>query len=455
MVKLRTSLLCVTLWALILGCQDNMLNTVNSDITNARNWFERNEHVLLNPTTKNESTRTGIKFTKSPDWNQSKVHQMKNGSKAIEVRLNYDNYLIYSDSNTIPQSEPNVINSMILVEIVQDHYQLYLLKIYPDNSDFEVKNLDNFNFSTIPKAFSGSMLVFDFKENLIGGWKIIDGMKTHFYSTVSTRNFDKGRTSSTSLNCYIEETYWWSQACTRGGDCADPVLIDVTQTIVCELVVAPPSEDPGEGGGGGGGSTCFEEHPYIEGLMVPCEELATITNNITEPCIFQQAENALAENLTNELSSLVQDIFNINDLVNLELSQVNDLPDNESAITTAFKQGDGTLNVEIFFNENTLPSRSQEYIMSTVYHELLHAILFSNYITPDQQHTEMASQYISILSAALLEHFPNLSMNEAIHLSWGGLQETEAWTNLSDTEKNSIIATNIAHKLGQAGQDCN
>jgi hypothetical protein len=180
----------------------------------------------------------------------------------------------------------------------------------------------------------------------------------------------------------------------------------------------------------------------------------SITNNVTNPCIRQQVERALAESLVNAISNLVQNTFNINDKINLDLSQVGYLDADESASTSAYKQGE-ILNVEIFFNENTLPSRSKEFIMATVYHELLHAILYSNYVSPIQQHTQMASQYVNILALALMEHFPNLSMSEANHLSWGGLQGTAAWNSLTESERNAIIATNIAHKQNQSGHSCN
>lgn len=92
--------------------------------------------------------------------------------------------------------------------------------------------------------------------------------------------------------------------------------------------------------------------------------------------------------------------------------------------------------------------------MVTVYHELLHAILFNNNIAANH-HDQIAGQYISIIATALAEHFPNLSTTDAIHLAWGGLDETDVWNELSESERQNIIETNQEHRAGQAGQGCN
>lgn len=459
-MKILKSLVIPSFLLVLFCCQENVINSTNiNDIENARNWFEKNKTHLSENSSSSNFGKINANTPKIPDWNKSKVHSLKNGLKMVEVNLSYDTYLLFSDSEQRMPSSNQVLNSMLLIEVRSDQYEVFLLKFYPEKENFTLstKDFENINFGKIPSNFSGSMMIFDWNEKFIGGWKIMSGEKGFFYSKHSAESSEDKigeRSASTAAwDCYIITTYWYSQACTRGGECSEPVLIDITMTQVCEYILAP-----GDGSGSGGpgdptANTCFIEHPFIQGLMVPCEELPTITNYVTNPCIHQQVNKAITANMTNEINTLVQDIFSINDLVNLELSQVDYLDAEESAITTAYKQGD-VLNVEIFFNENTLPTRSQEYIMATVYHEFLHAIMYSNYISPSQQHTDMASQYVNILSAALLQHFPSLTANEANELSWGGLQETDAWNNLSVSKRNSIISTNVAHQSGQAGQDC-
>lgn len=193
-----------------------------------------------------------------------------------------------------------------------------------------------------------------------------------------------------------------------------------------------------------------------EGTAGASETESTIVNNVTHPCIYQQVQHALAENVTNQISNLIQTTFNINDVINLEINQADYLASNESGITSATRSGE-YLNVEITLNENTLPLTSQEYIMSTVYHELLHAVMYANNITLNTQHSQMVNQYLNILSTALREHFPTLSNQDAIDLAWGGLQETPQWNDLTTSQRNRIIATNDSHRTatGQAGHPCN
>lgn len=195
-------------------------------------------------------------------------------------------------------------------------------------------------------------------------------------------------------------------------------------------------------GGGGSGANPGQN---------PDDEL---TNNVTNPCLHQQVENAISSNLSNELSGLMQSIFNINEDINIEFNQSNNLAAGVAAVTNATGSG-GYLKVKITLNANTLPTRSQEYIMSTIYHEILHAVMVYNNIEQDQEHQNMATDYIERLSRALREHFPGLTPAQANDLSWGGLQKTNAWNALSNNEKNRITNLNIQHQNGSAGTPCN
>ncbi|MGN7990067.1 hypothetical protein ACTJKC_22190 [Pedobacter sp. 22226] len=76
-------------------------------------------------------------------------------------------------------------------------------------------------------------------------------------------------------------------------------------------------------------------------------------------------------------------------------------------------------------NKNKLPTYSQEYILSTIYHEILHAYMFSKLSKgPDgkynisAQHEDMANKYVTLITGALKIAFPNISDQEAWGLSW-------------------------------------
>ncbi|MNT99683.1 hypothetical protein D3C72_2425940 [compost metagenome] len=60
----------------------------------------------------------------------------------------------------------------------------------------------------------------------------------------------------------------------------------------------------------------------------------------------------------------------------------------------------------------------------------------------------------NIMVDALKEMYPNLSSQSAIDLTWGGLQETQAYNALSQSDKNRIIQTNTDYKNGSNGATC-
>lgn len=260
------------------GCQQNEIVQTSTDIERAKNWFQQNE-ANLSKRLSNFSARSTSPISKTPDWSKSKVHTTENGMKSVEVALDYETYLVLSD--TEPEAKkPNVINSMLLFETQPGEFEVYLLKIYPDNLDTELSNkdFDRLNYGEVPTSFSGQIMVFDWDERFIGGWKVINGERTKYIARSNRNNNSDGRTlRNSSIICYQVTTNWYQVSCSAYG-CSEPVLIDVTITINCEQVIAPPdTNDPGSGGGGGGGEPgCFVEHPFIEGLMVPCED--------EEPC---------------------------------------------------------------------------------------------------------------------------------------------------------------------------
>lgn len=257
---------------MLLGCHDGEIIGVNPDVERARKWFEQNRADLSGLDRHSATGRHFSDVQKVPNWNETKIHRNSNGIKIVEVALDYEEYLIYSASE-IESARPNASNSMLLFEVRPGEYEVYVLKIYEDpDSDLDEVDFNNLNFEKIPTTFSGSMWVFDWNENLIGGWKIVDGKKTKFYARMRGNQYEGGRVSETSVRCYQIDTYWYQIVCI-GSLCSDPVLIDHTTVIECETIIAPPDpHNPGGGGGGGDEGECMEPHPYIEGLMVPCEE---------------------------------------------------------------------------------------------------------------------------------------------------------------------------------------
>lgn len=188
-----------------------------------------------------------------------------------------------------------------------------------------------------------------------------------------------------------------------------------------------------------------------------------IIDKVKNPCL--KAQTSVALNAKTTIRDMLNTTFGGNQFDDLEL-EIRDTT-NLNSITDAEMQRLSGLAFEIRLNENKLPNASKEYIVSTVYHEILHAFMESKlpkdsngkYIITDQ-HQDMATKYVTLITGALKIAFPNLSSAEAWALSWGGLEKTPFYTTkLTDEQRNAITNLNNKHKSKSAvdklGTYCN
>lgn len=113
------------------------------------------------------------------------------------------------------------------------------------------------------------MMVFDWKENFIGGWKIKDGAWYQYIARVDSKKAAEFY-SNAKTECYTLAYHTYSQV--EG----EPMYYTGTfyTTICFEFASLAP---PGDGGGGGTTYTgedgeCYMPHPYIEGMVVRCDQ---------------------------------------------------------------------------------------------------------------------------------------------------------------------------------------
>ncbi len=112
--------------------------------------------------------------------------------------------------------------------------------------------------------------------------------------------------------------------------------------------------------------------------------------------------------------------------------------------------------VRITINNNIASDYSQEYMVATMYHEILHG-LFDTWQLKDKnkkfpdQHGTIAGMYINMLNRALITAFPEMTWQEARLLTWGGLASNgktpiKEYDSLSQQTKDSIAIMNDRHK---------
>lgn len=205
------------------------------------------------------------------------------------------------------------------------------------------------------------------------------------------------------------------------------------------------------GGSGGTGGTGGTGGSGSGGVGVISDNL---NNHVKDECMRAQVDKVIDSDLKSKLGDLMESVFKTNDQLNLNFYESSDLPDTVAGTTDGYGSPPDYINLDITLNGNTLPGASQEYIIATIYHEVLHALMRYYGGSMSIDHDDMAATFIPALTQALMEHFPNLSLQDATDLSWGGLEGTEAYEKLSQDDKDRIKRVNEKHKKGRSGTTC-
>lgn len=198
----------------------------------------------------------------------------------------------------------------------------------------------------------------------------------------------------------------------------------------------------GSGSGSGSGTGAGDNPPYGGGTSI-------ITSDCSNLCIAYQVTHALEAN--NSIKTMLEQEFLFNNQDRqLNFNDVTNLADTVMGITNGYNN---TINIS--FNENILPQKSNEYILATVYHEILHGYMNvtlakdsnGRFIIPND-HNTMATNYVAAMTGALKTAFPSLGDNEAWALSWGGLEKTTLFnsTLLTNTQRAQIKEINNRHQ---------
>jgi hypothetical protein len=345
-------------------------------------------------------------------------------------------------------------------------FDKFLLKYFPEVSSSNQKKLQVNNYTIWSKEFSGDIQMISWDEELSTGWYVQNGEKVYTYFPKRDSGKKSRSNANAALNCTpIVEEISINFGDDEEMDCSSGICELPEFGIECFDIIA--YEDPncsdqynpgsgkgtytGPGGGGGSGSGSGGGGPLP--TLLPEDQ---INNNVMNPCIADAVNNAIDAAFKDEITQLVLEVFGTSEDFNIEIVDVFDIESSVDGRTYAMPQGDGLL-FDIELNKNTLSSSSKEYITATVFHELLHAYLsyldIDSFLN-DSQHINMANEYVVRLSESLTVRY-NISEQDAINLSWGGLGMTSAWSNLSSTKKSQINNTNQQYKTAQKGTSCN
>jgi hypothetical protein len=198
--------------------------------------------------------------------------------------------------------------------------------------------------------------------------------------------------------------------------------------------------DDGIGAGGDGDSV-----PY------------KIENNVKNPCFRDQVNKAIDSQFKNKITNLIRDVFSESENFHIYLED-SDFGNHEDDGDAFAHEVGGNVTFSLSLNTRALENASQEFVLVTIFHELLHAYLGYLKLTSglsSSQHNLMASEYVELLSSALMEHY-SISKTDAVYLSWGGLHNSDKWKkDFNDKMKNQILEKNRQYKSGDLGTNCN
>ncbi|TCD18275.1 hypothetical protein EZ456_21450 [Pedobacter psychrodurus] len=380
-------------------------------ISNARDWYSKSN---LNGTQLLSSKGTSQQIKQELDWSSASTFQLESGSDVVSVPVK-----MVLGKGALGGSY------MLLIDKLKNNYRVQVA-YSPEKEYFKGLTTD-VGMRDVYKQTTSSNFIN--APRLSNKDKLMAITCTSWYMVTTYYTYD-GNLAGTSSRYLF-------QSCS--GDLGDYPEPDYGGPVDCQGVVAGGAyaTDCGCIGGTTGITSC---------------PLREIVDSVSNTCLKAQLNTA--RNAQTTIRNMLNETFggpSEFESLHLKFKDVTTLADNVSG--DAGRETATSVYFNIRLNQNKLPGYSKEYILSTIYHEILHAYLFSKMEKgPDgrfhisTQHDDMANKYLTLMTGALKIAFPNISDQEAWALSWGGLEETDLYTKkLTQAQRDAITVTNRRH----------
>ncbi|WP_293741736.1 hypothetical protein [uncultured Pedobacter sp.] len=465
---------------LIQGCEKNDRGNLADELKDISNYYSKNV------TTANLNPFSAL----TPDWNNIYVHE--DGQEVIyEIELQNPKKVVESDhqlkSNEAVNFSGNIIRLLIFKNKQDNVIKGGCYMSISSNDDIAVINIKYKH----PDNFSGKISYYNLNGSFSNGWMYSKGEVTKRISLSSREAYmlnnkcpdlvgNAGKINNTkgekimlkqAVACYPGvPQFIYATVCAGDDDSGEVVCTTKLTAVIYTEFCEGGGNDNNDGGytpPGGGGTTYIvdcngdrngkaydSDCGCIGGNTGITECPKEIKDSINNPCIKEQL--SLAQSAKTTIRNMLNDEFgtaNFNDR-DIVFYDITTLADTVAGTT----HGNSAYSFIINLNENTLPQRSKEYILSTIYHEILHAYMDTqigkdasgNYLISNQ-HQTMADRYVFLMTGALKIAFPNLSDRDAWALSWGGLEDTPFYkTKLSEIERVEIQNLMTTHRKNTA-----
>lgn len=370
---------------------------------------------------------------KFPIWSGAKVIQDITGTMVtVPVFISKAKYITISDGSHLSASEMTFLKIYTNPKGVK-HYEV--VTQIPDK-DYVLGQL----------PFKGVTKVEDWKGNFISAW-------TNKNNKISPATFStsikKSPSTENTAPTICTVTDWYD--CRTFDDGAHWDCNYRSTTMVCQ---DPPSTGGGGAGGGGGGTS---SGPPAVVPITQLYEIKKVVDSLKNKCQKKALSNLKGQIFAGRYSIMLYQFFGVKAKSTLEFYSGNtgtadakNLPG--GVYPNAYSR--------IILSNTNLQNASQEYIVITIMHEILHAYFALAKWDPTKEdrdtrdHRKMANDYVCILADALTEMFPDMDYQEATALSWGGLEKTDVYQAMPLADRNKMEATNSYYRLGISGTKC-
>jgi hypothetical protein len=317
------------------------------------------------------------------------------------------------------------------------------------------------HYLNMDTEFTGEVLFSDLNGNFVNGYIYQGGT---IQNKVKSLLADVSSSNLKSEVCYYQTHYVCYQYCTGtiiNGEEVDETCVDAGCYSYDEILGCyddgPDGGDGSYGGDGSDGSGSTGANIVDSLKNYPCAEstLTYIAGTNQGDCI------------NTELTSLLQNTFGVNNEVNLTFIAMDLSADEDGKANPLRNDTNGNLSAAI--NTDILNTASGPYLAATMLHEGLHAYFnYESGIDPNfsnnyvcfgtnslgqlitlngegAQH-EYMTKYVEAIATAVQAIYPKISYEDAVYLSWGGLQMTQAY-KLNKANCDAIFSGDFLTKM--------
>ena len=195
----------------------------------------------------------------------------------------------------------------------------------------------------------------------------------------------------------------------------------------------------GIGGGNGGDSSSHSSDVGVgiaKNMKTIDDEEDTIKDFLTNPCAKALVDKA--PTLANDIATLLNNTFGMNSNVNITFYNKSLGNTTDVAETRCSGSPDGensTLNCDVYLNDDVIKGASQEYILATIYHEVVHAFLRYEHLTLGEK--AFNQKYPSVYSK---EFFVGNKKQKKMYILIDDKQDHNKFSNFIESLAQSIMS---------------